>query len=154
MVEEANNLLNSLEDVNIDDQIRAIQSYDLLEDLKKDVYKFFSQRLSYIQDKESFTEKVQKKLEEFLDRDELNFDQILSLYRLGLSKTSEATDSITSLFRPTPGAPSPFADNIAKSKESDDFENSFENMTPEDLRKLDKVFRAMLAMSKITDDEE
>ena len=150
--EEVNQLIEIIDNPEIEDQVKDLKKIDPLESLKISIFNFFKKRLDYIQDKENFAIKIQKKIEEKLQNDEIELKDLMTLLRLYLQQTSFATEHITGLFKPAPGAPSPFTEQMSqKEKEMDDYERLFNEASPEQLQTLDKFYRMI---NKLIKDQE
>ena len=71
----------------------------------------------------------------------MTLQERMSLYKLISTQSSIAADSVLSIFKPTPGAPSLLADNLSKNAQEDHFDKTFDAMTPEELQKIDKLMK-------------
>lgn len=117
--------------------------------LKKDLVNFFSNRISEIKAKDEIQHLIIEKFTEMIDRDELGFDQMMSVYNTIGRDSRGIMDSILAVFRPTPGVASPFAQNVAQQDEKQDvFDQVYENMSSEDLENISKLMMIMRTMGK------
>ena len=149
MNNDINQLIEAIDDTSIDKEIEEVKRQDPLEILKLNIFNFFSKRLLCIQEKESFTSLIQNKIKEKIELNELEFKDLMALYKLCLQQTTYSTAQITDLFKPAAGAPSPFTETMSrKAEEMDDYEKLFEGMTPKELEKVDKMYRLLQAIQK------
>jgi len=147
--DDINQLIEAIDDTSIDKEVDLIKKTDPLEILKLDIFNFFSKRLLCIQEKESLTSLIQRKLKEKIENGELEFRDLKDLYKLCLQQSTFATAQITDLFKPAAGAPSPFTETISKKQEEmDDYEKMFDGMSSKELEKVDKMYRLLQAMQK------
>lgn len=126
---------------------------DPINDLRKSVFNFFTDRLDRIKKKEALLEKIQEALEVKVDGGELTFDQLRSLFASVSREQSTASEGIISLFRPVPGTPSIFANNIGTPEHPDPYRDAFNSMPPEKLQKIDALFRFLESMGANIDAE-
>ncbi len=114
---------------------------DPIQDLRRNVFNFFTDRLDRIKKKEALLEKIQEALEDQVDGGTLTFDQLKSLFSSVSREQSSASEGIISLFRPVPGTPSIFANNIGNADHQDPYREAFNSMPPDKLQKIDALFR-------------
>lgn len=127
---------------------------DIFYGLKRDLVNFFSNRMGEIKAKDAIQRKVIEKLSDMLDNDDLEFEQLMNVYRTISSDSRNSTDSLLALFRPTPGVASPFAENVAQKDEKQDaFDQVYENMTSEDLENIDVLLKLMRTANKKSHEE-
>lgn len=151
---QVEDLISAFEDENIDKQVDDIKDKNSMQELKLNIFKFFSSRLNFIQKKEKFAEEVQTQLRQKMNDDEVNFKDLMQLYKLCIQQNTFATDSITGLFKPAPGAPSPFTESMAKEEmKKDMYEEAFDSLKAEDLRKIDYLHRVLQEVSKKEEDK-
>lgn len=134
-------------------QTQSVDATPIQEDpffgLKKDLVNFFSNRISEIKAKDEIQHLIIEKFTEMIDRDELGFDQMMSVYNTIGRDSRGIMDSILAVFRPTPGVASPFAQNVAQQDEKQDvFDQVYENMSSEDLENISKLMMIMRTMGK------
>lgn len=122
---------------------------DPLFGLKKDLVNFFSNRISEIKAKDEIQHLIIEKFTEMIDRDELGFDQMMSVYNTIGRDSRGITDSILAVFKPTPGVMSPLAQSVTQTDEKQDvFDQVYENMSSEDLENISKLMMIMRTMGK------
>lgn len=147
--QQTNELLKGLDDPATEKEVAEKKSMDPLESLKLDLFEFFKKRLNHIEAKERFSLKVQEKIEEKLEHDELTIDQLMAVYRLFQNKVGESSDSILGLFRPVPGATSPLVNSMTHREEgTDEIQRMFESMDNEQLQNMDQAYRVFSEIMK------
>ena len=149
----ANELITAMEDRQIQEEVVSSIVTDPTTELRQEVLKFFTDRFNRIRKVERFKERVQETLEGMVDRDELNFDQLVTLYNMASKQAGGAAQGVLDIFRPVPNAPSILAPEISEKKHEDDYEKAFDAMKPEDLQALNVLFRA-IEKSRKTDNKK
>ena len=142
-------LLKKMEDNNINNQVAVIQELDEFRDLRMQLFSFFKDRMSAITAKEKILQKINDRMLEYVEEnDELTLEEMQSIYRMYAADSREATDSFLALFKPTPGTPSLLAQNISEKEEKKDkFDELYDNLSPDELQKLDKLVKVFKAMN-------
>ena len=122
--------------------------------LRSDILSFFRGIMSEVSKKETLKNQIESSFEEDLASGDLSFQDRMALYKLISTQSNISVDSILSIFKPTPGAPSLLADNISRDATQDHFEQMFDELKPEDLQKVDKMMKFIekLAEEKNTHD--
>jgi len=148
--ETANSLLNNLAPSSeVQERVSSIQNQDPFLELRMTIMNFFTERIGQISRQDNLKLLIERKLEEKLETDELEFGQLMSLYNNVAKQGNQSVDSMLSLFKPTPGVPSILADNIAKNDdESDIFERLYEEFSKEESDKLADLSRLINSLSK------
>lgn len=142
--DEAEKLIDIIKDKKDENQV--VPKQDPMGDLTRNIFHFFTDRMHAIEKRESLVDKAQQKLEDFLDEPDISFDDVMAIYRLVSSKSTESAESLISLFKPTPGAGSPLAEAVSREKKEDDsVDNFFRALTPDQLEKVDLLFRMLKA---------
>jgi len=133
-------------------KVDAIPIGNPMEVFRSDILNFFKDRISAIASQELIKNKVEQALLEKLESDELDFDQLMHLYS-SVSKTSlTSVESIMSLFKPVPGAPSILADKVVESEGVEDkYKDIYDSMSPKELEKLDKLFKLLQKVDRDAD---
>lgn len=120
-----------------------------IDKLRIEVFEFFKDRMKRIQTQEDLRSKIQTQLEAVVDRGELDFEQLKSLYAMVSRETAISSDSIISLFKPVPGASSILATQIAEEQEKKDgAERLFAMLGDENIRKIDALYRFVSALKR------
>ena len=120
--------------------------------LQKNIISFFNDRMSTVRRQETLKVKVQERLEEMVDGGSLAFDDLKGLMVTLSRESTQASDSIIGLFKPTPGTQSPFAQNLSRSTDKEDgLEQFYEELSPEDRRKIDVLYRMISTIDKDKD---
>jgi len=137
----ANELLQSLEHRYEDEEkVQAIRRRNPFEELKSTLIQFFNSRIHAIIDQYDVKTEITNSLREDLQSGALNFDQKMRFLKQVASEESISSDSLMSLFRPTPGAPSILASNLSKSVDSKDLiESMYDSMSSDDLSHLETL---------------
>lgn len=157
--ETAHNLIQEFSsDSETSKRTNQIQVSDPFVELKLDLLSFFKDRINRISSQEKLKERTETELESFIDQGDLTFEQVLQVYRQVSTQTNNSADSLLSLFKPTPGAPSILADNLAKQEEKKDvYDELYEQFSGDQLQKIDKLNRLLSSMiqhSKSTESTE
>lgn len=121
--------------------------------LRKDILSFFQGIMASVSKKESLKELIESSFIEDLESRELSFQDRISLYKLISTQANISSDSVLSIFKPTPGAPSLLADNLSKDREDDHFDKMYANMKPDDLQKMDKLMKFLQMLPKESKDD-
>jgi len=145
----ANDLLEKFSDSSEEaKKVNKVLEYDPYVDLKKSLLDFFKDRMNRITVQERLKERIEQELETLVDNGDLTFDQLLRLHSQVAKSNNVSTDSFLTIFKPTPGAPSILAENLAKQDErKDEFDEMYESLSSEQLRKLDKLSKLLQVMS-------
>ena len=149
-------LLNTMQDAAITEEVREIQQVDEFRDLRMQLFNFFKDRMSAISSKEKILQRINERMLEYVDTNgELTLEEMQSIYRMYAADSREATDSFLALFKPTPGTPSLLAQNISEKEEKKDkFDELYESMSAEELQNLDKLVKAMRTLNKDSEDNK
>lgn len=149
----ANDLLETLGDSSdTAKKVNNILVQDPYVDLKRSLLDFFKDRMSKITAQERLKERIEVELEAIVERGDLEFDQLLRLHSQIAKSNNISTDSFLAIFKPTPGAPSILAENLAKQEErKDEFDEMYDNLSSEQLRKLDKLSKLLQMMGEEKD---
>jgi hypothetical protein len=147
---EAGNMLSTLDDVRLMNEARAVQEIDPMDDLKMEILKFFKNRVASISRADSIKEMAYAQLEGMIEGGELNFDQLMGVIRQVANENNSSADSIMSIFRSQggPNGGSPLQDMMRPLSDKGDLARAFENMSPEELR---KIHETMLVIRDITE---
>jgi hypothetical protein len=121
-----------------------------MDDLKLEILKFFKTRVASISRADTIKEMAYKQLEEMIEGGELNYDQIMGVIRQVGNENNSSADSIMSIFRSQggPNGGSPLQDMMRPLSDKGDLAKAFDNMSPEELR---KIHETMLVIREITE---
>ena len=146
----ANDLLHEFgNDSETTSKVTRIQTSDPYVELKMNLLSFFKDRMSKITAQERLKEQVEQALELQLEGGDLSFEQILSLYRLVSTQNNASSDSLLSLFKPTPGAPSILADNLGRQEEDKNmYDEMYEDFSSDQLQALDNLGKILTSLNK------
>jgi hypothetical protein len=141
-VQESREMLSALDDPRFLNEARAIQEIAPLDDLKVEILKFFKTRVASISRADTIKEMAYRQLEEMIEGGELNFDQLMVVIRQVANENNSSADSIMSIFRSQGGqnGGSPLQDMMRPASDKGELAKAFENMTPEELRKINQTF--------------
>jgi hypothetical protein len=100
--------------------------------------KFFKTRVASISRADAIKEMAYQQLEEMIQSGSLNFDQLMGVIRQVANENNSSADSIMSIFRSQggPNGGSPLQDIMRPLSDKGDLAKAFDNMSPEDLRKI------------------
>jgi hypothetical protein len=137
-IQEARKMMISLGDSGLLSGAQAVQEIDLLDDLKLEILKFFKTRVASISRADTIKEMAYQQLEEMIQGGALNFDQLMGVIRQVANENNSSADSIMSIFRSQggPNGGSPLQDIMRPLSDKGDLAKAFENMSPEELRKI------------------
>ena len=144
-------LIKKLDDKEKD--VEVFSEVDPMLVLRKDILSFFQGIMASVSKKESLKELIESSFIEDLESRELSFQDRISLYKLISTQANISSDSVLSIFKPTPGAPSLLADNLSKDREDDHFDKMYANMKPDDLQKMDKLMKFLQMLPKENKDD-
>lgn len=144
-------LIKKLDDKEKD--VKVFSEVDPMLILRKDILSFFQGIMASVSKKESLKELIESSFIEDLESRELSFQDRISLYKLISTQANISSDSVLSIFKPTPGAPSLLADNLSKDREDDHFDKMYANMKPDDLQKMDKLMKFLQMLPKESKDD-
>jgi hypothetical protein len=149
-IQEAEAMMATLADSRFLDEAREIQNFDPMDDLKLEILKFFKTRVASISRADTIKEMAYKQLEEMIEGGELNFDQLMGVIRQVANENNSSADSIMSIFRSQggPNGGSPLQDMMRPLSEKGDLAKAFDNMSPEQLR---KIHETMMVIRDITE---
>jgi hypothetical protein len=137
--------------------VKDVQVSDPLNELGRDLFSFFKQRIARIADiedvKKIVLESLIKKMEA---NDEVTFTQLANFFINLSEQSSIASEQIVSLLKPTQASTSnPFASSITKDSNKDKMGQGLDGgYSPEMQRKADKVFRFFEALADRVPDKK
>jgi hypothetical protein len=148
--QEAEVMVSALADPRFLNEAREIQEIDPMDDLKLEILKFFKTRVTSISRADTIKEMAYKQLEEMIEGGELNFDQLMGVIRQVANENNSSADSIMSIFRSQggPNGGSPLQDMMRPLSDKSDLAKAFDNMSPEELR---KIHETMMVIREITE---
>jgi hypothetical protein len=149
-VQEAMGMMVSLDDSRLLNEAVAVREVDLMDDLKLEILKFFKTRVASISRADTIKEMAYQQLEGMIEGGELNFDQLMGVIRQVANENNSSADSIMSIFRSQggPNGGSPLQDMMRPLSEKGDLAKAFDNMSPEELR---RIHQTMLVIRDITE---
>jgi hypothetical protein len=156
---EAGNILSTLNDPRLIGEAGVIREIDPMDDLKLEILKFFKNRVASISRADTIKEMAYSQLESMIEGGGLNFDQLMGVIRQVANENNSSADSIMSIFRSQggPNGGSPLQDMMRPLSEKGDLARAFENMSPEELRKINTtmlILRDIVESGKTIDLED
>jgi hypothetical protein len=135
---EAYSLLGAIDDSSLWEDALSVLPENPMDDLKLEILKFFKTRVASISRADAIKEMAYQQLEGMIQGGELNFDQLMGVIRQAANENNSSADSIISIFRSQGGAGSgsSLQDMMKPLSEKGDLAKAFENMSGEDLRKI------------------
>jgi len=122
----------------------SVTRIDPIVELRNDIFSFFRARMDRIKEQDKFKAKLQLSFEKLLEEGNLNFDQIVQLYRMISNESTSSSESIIGLFKPVPGAPSLLGENLSKKDDPDEqIKQVTTKLTPEKMQALDKLSKLL-----------
>jgi hypothetical protein len=158
-IQEAGDMIASLGDPRLLDEVKAVQEFDLLDDLKLEILKFFKTRVASISRADAIKEMAYQQLEGMIQGGELNFDQLMGVIRQAANENNSSADSIMSIFRSQggPNGGSPLQDIMRPLSDKGDLAKAFDNMSSDELRKINTtmlILRDIVESGKTIDLED
>lgn len=145
----ANKLLNTIDDEEINKEVNTLKRADPMMELRSDILGFFKTHIERINSQEKLRSTLQEEILAQIERGEVSFDQLHSLYNSVSRQETSAAEAIISIFKPTPGSPSSLAEVLGGRESIDDeFEQAYDNMSSEEMQKIDKLYRTMKKILK------
>jgi len=139
----ASDLLDTFSDPEVQEDVEKVKHSDPMDMLRNDILTFFQTHMERIRKQETLRNSVQEKLHNMIESDELSFDQLMRVFSMVSKEENTAAESIISLFRPVPGAGSLLANSLGQDKKDDEIDNVYKNLTSEQIRSIDHLYRAI-----------
>lgn len=147
MSDDSNDILKTssflIKNLEKEKDIEVFSEIDPMLNLRKDILSFFQGIMTTVTSKEVIKKQIEDSFLEDLASGDLNLQDRMSLYKLISSQSNIAADSIISIFKPTPGAPSLLADNLSKERQEDFIDRIHESSKATDLQNIDKLMKAL-----------
>jgi hypothetical protein len=144
-----NELFSALENPDNKEKVLEAKLDNPVEEMGKDLMSFFKGRLELVNNLEEFKQAIQTELLKRIQEDKnVTFSQLSNLFISIFEQGSVASEGIISLLRPStaPGISNPILASMTK-KDNKLEENNL-NIPPEDLPKLDALFRLLQKMEE------
>jgi len=145
---QARDVLAALDDKKLKNDALRIANTDSIIEMKENLIQFFRDRINTIKKSDDLRDTLYEKLQGMMERDEMNFDQLLAVYRLLGNENNTAADGVLSLFRPVPGTPSLFLEVARPPDRDEEVKTVFKNCTAESLQALDRLMGHLAAVAK------
>ena len=137
--EQARGMLSALDDKRFKNDALRVANTDSIGEMKETLIQFFKDRVKTIEKSDQLRDTLYEKLQNKLENDELNFDQMLAVYRLLGNESNTAADGVLSLFRPVPGTPSLFLEVSRPADKDEEIKLAHKNYTSEDLQVIERT---------------
>jgi hypothetical protein len=146
--EQAREMLSALEDKRFkNDALRAANT-DSIGEMKENLIQFFKDRIGTIKKSDDLRDTLYEKLKGMMDRDELTFEQLLSVYKLLGNENNTAADGLLSMFRPVPGAQSLFLEVSRPPDKDEELKKAYKNYSAEELQTIDRMMGHLASLTK------
>jgi hypothetical protein len=139
MSEEALRLLTGLENPDYRNDALRVANVSPLDDIKANIMQFFRDRIATIKKVDALKERVYEKMGDMLDRDELDFEKMVTMLKMTKDESATAADGILSLFRPAPGTQSLFLEVARPVDKDGEIKDAYKHYTTEELQTIDRV---------------
>jgi hypothetical protein len=137
--EQAQEMLSALEDKRFRNDALRVASTDSIGEMKENLIQFFKDRIETIKKSDDLRDALYEKLQGMIVRDELDFGQLLSVYKLLGNENNTAADGLLSLFRPVPGAQSLFLEVSRPPDKDEELKKAYKHYSAEELQTLDRM---------------
>jgi len=145
---QAREVLSALDDRKLKNDVQRAANTDSIGEMKENLIQFFRDRINTIKKSDELRDTLYDKLNGMMERDELDFDQLLAVYRLLGNENNTAADGVLSLFRPVPGTPSLFLEVSKPADKDEEIKTMFKNCSSENLQMLDRMMGHLAAIAK------
>ena len=145
---QAREVLSALDDRKLKNDVQRAANTDSIGEMKGNLIQFFRDRINTIKKSDELRDTLYDKLNGMMERDELDFDQLLAVYRLLGNENNTAADGVLSLFRPVPGTPSLFLEVSKPADKDEEIKTMFKNCSSENLQMLDRMMGHLAAIAK------
>jgi len=149
--DEARKLAGALEDRHLKNDALRIAGLDPYEDLKQNLLQFFKDRVGIIKKKDDLQELVYQQFQTQLEAGGMNFEDLMTLYRALSHESNIAAESILSIFKPVPNAPSIFQDVSRPPDKDDEIKKAYSKYSAEDLQKIERTMVRLEQLAKADD---
>ncbi len=139
---EINTLIDTLDNQEIVKQVKEVQVTNPLEELGRDLFSFFKDKLELIQEDAEFKEEMKEILRDKLKTDKnVTFSQVANLFINHSQQISLASEQLISLLKaPQGGTSNPLLDSIKKNDIEKIDDTKYDSETQ---RKLDIIYRTI-----------
>jgi hypothetical protein len=140
-INETEKLIETFKNPEIIDTVEGAKLLDPVQQMRKDMMSFFTGRIESIQENKEFKDKVKDALLERIEKKDVSFSDLKSLFSMLYEQGTLENESVLSLLRPAgPNSTNPLLSAVLSRKDED---GADENIKPEDLPKLDKLYRLL-----------
>lgn len=149
-------ILSALDpDSNQQRSVQNIMSSDPMDVLRTDLLSFFRTMIAEISRRVTLKEELEETFRQDIQTGEMTFEERMRLHKALSTDFNISLENFLGLFKPTPGAPSLLAQNLSKPEDRDDiYDKVFKDLSSEEMRKLDKLMKALQIMSKEEEEKD
>jgi hypothetical protein len=140
-IKDAVGMVATLGDKDLMNDAKEARKINPVEDMRLSVFEFFKDTIAKIGRMELIQAKAQEALNRRLDQDEqtpLPLDDLMRIYNNTSEELRRARESIISLFRPVPGAPSLLANSVGD-KPPEGGEARYDQLSAEDRQAVEAL---------------
>lgn len=146
--EQARDVLTALEDRRFkNDALRAANT-DSIGEMKENLIQFFKDRIGTIKKSDDLRDALYENFLGKIQRDELSFPEMISVYKLLGNENNTAADGVLSLFRPVPGTPSLFLEVSRPPDKDEELKTAFKNYSSEQLQTIERTMGHLASLAK------
>lgn len=146
-VDEAKKFLDITEKGEAKKAVSLVSEYDYMEESKRKVFSFLTQRFEDVLEDISLKKLVAQKLVEKLasDDEDLSVSNLLNIWKTVGEDTTEATRVLLGLIAPTKDSPNPYLEKVNRDEES---MKTFDNASSKDLQNVHAIQAQLEIMNK------
>jgi hypothetical protein len=137
--EEAKGLAGAMESRGLRNDAERIANIEPLDDMKQNLVQFFKDRVSTIKKADQLRESLYQKFQEQLEHDELNPEQILSMYRAVVNESNTAAGDILSIFKPVPNSTSLLLEVSRPPDKDEEIKKAYKTYSAEELQAIERA---------------
>lgn len=145
---QAREVLSALEDKRFKNDALRAANIDSIGEMKENLIQFFKDRIGTIKKSDQLRDSLYEKLQGLIERDALNFEQLLSVYKLLGNENNTAADGLLSMFRPVPGAQSLFLEVSRPPDKDEEFKKAYKNYSAEELQTIERAMGHLASFAK------
>jgi len=139
MEKEARDIAAGLEDKTLKSDAVRVANTDPLDDLKQNLVQFFKDRVAGIKRSDQLRESLYQRLLEQLEEGQLEFEQLMQLYRTLGNENNTAAADILNIFKPAPNTPSLFLEVSKPADKDDEIKKAYKNFESKDLQIIERL---------------
>lgn len=156
---EAQELIDTLKDPEVQKEVRSVQNIDPLVSLKANLFSFFENRLKAIEKEDEFEKQIKDALLMKIEHDELSTAQLMQLYNSVKSQGSKALEVLLDVFKPSQaGNVSPLVEEKkvedSSGVQTDGSAGGFQELKPEERDAVHKLAKMVSEISSQQQSQE